>query len=150
MSLKQTIQTDFTTAFKAKEEIRKGTLSMLKAEITKAEKTNGKELDDAGVMKVILSCVKQRKQSIEEFTKGGRTDLAEKESGELIVLESYLPKQMSETEAREKILEILKGTNPEDPKPKRIGTVMGTFNKQYTGLFDNKALKSLVEELVGS
>ena len=149
MSLKQTIQTDFTTAFKAKEEVKKSTLSMLKAEITKVEKANGNvELNDTAVTKVILSCVKQRKQSIEEFTKGNRMDLVEKETAELLVLESYLPKQMTAEEAKTKIIVMLEGINPTDVKQKKVGTIMGMFNKQYTGLFDNKELKSLIESLV--
>ena len=148
MSLKQTIQTDFTTAFKAKEEVKKSTLSMLKAEITKAEKLNGKDLDDQAITKVILSCVKQRKQSIEEFTKGGRIDLADKEAVELIVLEAYLPKQMSTEEVGSIIEDIAAEFSTETNPNKKVGMIMGAFNKKYSGQFDNKALKAIVEAVV--
>ncbi len=145
MSLKQTIQTDFTTAFKAKEEVKKSTLSMLKAEITKAEKLNGKELDDQAITKVILSCAKQRRQSIEEFTKGGRMDLVEREAGELIILEAYLPKQLTPEEVEVIVSDIAAEYSTEPNRNKKVGSIMGAFNKKYSGQFDNKALKAIVE-----
>lgn len=148
MSLKQTIQTDFTQAFKAKDEVKKSTLSGLKAEITKAEKTNGNELDDAGVMKVILSCVKQRKQSITEFERGNRADLVAKENAELIVLEGYLPKKMSEEEAKGKIDVLAAALSGETNRSKKVGMIMGAFNKTYQGQFDNGELKKLIESIV--
>ena len=149
MNLKETIQNDFTTAFKAKNEVKKSTLSMLKSEITKVEKSKGNVgLSDEDVLKVILSCVKQRKQSIEEFTKGNRMDLAEKEKSELIILETYLPKQMDTTQVKVLLAEILKDFINESNKNKKVGMIMGSFNKKYSGQFDNKELKSLVEEMV--
>ena len=149
MSLKQTIQTDFTSAFKAKEDVKKATLSGLKAEITKAEKLNGNsELDDAGVMKVILSCVKQRKQSISEFEKGNRADLVAKEMAELVVLENYLPKKMDAEEAKGKIIALGVAFSGETNRNKKVGMIMGAFNKQYQGQFDNGELKKLIESIV--
>lgn len=148
-TLKERIQSDFTTAFKAKDNVTKATLSMLKAEITKVEKQNGNtDLDDSAVIKVILSCCKQRKQSIEEFTKGGRTDLAANEAAELKVLEQYLPAQMSPEEAKQHVVVILEGFADVENRQKKIGSVMGKFNKQFSGLFDNASLKQIVEELV--
>lgn len=146
-TLKQTIQEDFTTAFKAKNETKKSTLASLKAEITKAEKVNGKELDDAGVTKVLLSAVKQRKQSIDEFSKGSRLDLVEKERAELHVLESYLPKPLSPEEAGIIVEEIAAEYSTETNRNKKVGMIMGAFNKKYAGRFDNQLLKTLIESV---
>lgn len=149
MSLKATIYADFMTAFKAKDEKAKSALSMLKAKITEAEKANkNQELNDADVLKVILSSVKQRKQSIDEFTKGGRPDLVEKESAELTVLEAYLPKQMSRDEIAAELRTILAGFGAGDPLNKKVGQSMGLFNKKFPGMADPKVVKEVIDSLV--
>jgi len=149
MSLKQTILKDFTTAFKAKQEVRKATLSGLKAEITKVEKLNGStDLDDASVLKVLLASIKARKQSIEGFEKGNRLDLVANETAELHVLEEYLPKGMSEEEAKGKIDILAAALSGETNRNKKVGMIMGAFNKQYQGQFDNGELKKLIESIV--
>lgn len=148
ITLKKRIEQDFVQAYKAKEEGKKSALSMLKAKIIEGEKANKNQpLSDDEVLKVILASAKQRKQSIEEFQKAGRTDLVEKESGELAAIEVYLPSQMTEDEIRVKALEILSTMNPEDPKTKRVGMTMGVFNKNFRGMFDTNLLKKLLEEI---
>lgn len=148
VNLKKRIEQDFVQAFKAKEERKKSALSMLKAKIIESEKANKNQpLSDDEVLKVILASVKQRKQSIEEFQKAGRTDLAEKESGELSVIEVYLPSQMTEDEIKTKALEILSTMNPGDPKTKKVGMTMGVFNKNFRGMFDSNLLKKILEEI---
>lgn len=148
VTLKKRIEQDFVQAFKAKEERKKSALSMLKAKIIEGEKANKNQpLSDDEVLKVILASVKQRKQSIEEFQKAGRTDLVEKESGELAAIEVYLPSQMTEDEIKAKALEILSTMNPGDPKTKKVGMTMGVFNKNFRGMFDTNILKKLLEEI---
>lgn len=148
ITLKKRIEQDFVQAFKAKEERKKSALSMLKAKIIEGEKANKNQpLSEDEVLKVILASVKQRKQSIEEFQKAGRKDLAEKESRELAAIEVYLPSQMTEDEIRAKALEILSTMNPGDPKTKRVGMTMGVFNKNFRGMFDTNILKKLLEEI---
>lgn len=148
VTLKKRIEQDFVQAFKAKEERKKSALSMLKAKIIEGEKANKNQpLSDDEVLKVILASVKQRKQSIEEFQKAGRTDLVEKESGELAAIEVYLPSQMTEDEIKAKALEILSTMNPGDPKTKKVGMTMGVFNKNFRGMFDTNLLKKLLEEI---
>ena len=148
VTLKKRIEQDFIQAFKANEERKKSALSMLKAKIIEGEKANKNQpLSEDEVLKVILASVKQRKQSIEEFQKAGRTDLVEKESGELAAIEVYLPSQMTEDEIRAKALEILSTMNPGDPKTKRVGMTMGVFNKNFRGMFDTNILKKLLEEI---
>lgn len=148
VTLKKRIEQDFIQAFKANEERKKSALSMLKAKIIEGEKANKNQpLSEDEVLKVILASVKQRKQSIEEFQKAGRKDLAEKESRELAAIEVYLPSQMTEDEIRAKALEILSTMNPGDPKTKRVGMTMGVFNKNFRGMFDTNILKKLLEEI---
>jgi uncharacterized protein YqeY len=148
MTLKERINVDFVTAFKAKNDSAKSALSMLKAKITETEKANkNNELTDAEVLKVILAAQKQRKQSIEEFSKAGRTELVEKEIEELKALEPYLPKMMSEEEIRVNVTEIMSGI-PKDNVNKLIGMTTGTMNKKFPGQFDNSVLQSIIKELI--
>ena len=150
MSIKEKVQLDFVNAMKAKDVIVKAALSGLKSKITEAEKANGnKELSDDEVIKVITSAIKQRKQSVEEFTKGGRADLSDKESGEILVLEVYLPKQMSDEEIKIAVNEII--VSFPDTSANRnalIGKTMGAFNKKFTGKADNSKVKTIIESLI--
>ena len=147
-TLKQKIQTDFITAMKNKELNTKSALSGIKAKITEAEKLKGNvELNDDEVIKVITSGIKQRKQSVDEFTKGNRLDLVVKEQDEINVLEKYLPKQMTSEEIESVILTILNEFEPGTNKQRLVGQTIGTFNKRYTGKADNSLVKQIVEKL---
>ena len=146
--LKERIQTDFVAAFKAKQDVEKSTLSFLKSKITEAEKANKNiALDDAGVMKVLLTSQKQRKDSISEYNRGGRPDLAAKEIAELEVLSKYLPTMMSEAEIEVEAIKIL-STIEGDNKVRKIGQTMGQFNKLFTGKSDSTLLKEVITRLV--
>lgn len=147
-TLKQKIQADFITAMKAKDEKTKGALSGLKAKITEAEKAKSNvELTDDDVIKVITTAIKQRKQSVEEFTKGNRLDLVEKEQGEIDVLEKYMPQQMTEQEIEVAVKEIFGGFEPGTNKQRLVGQTIGTFNKKYTGRADVSLVKQTIEKL---
>lgn len=147
-TLKQKIQADFITAMKAKDEKTKTALSGLKSKITEAEKAKGNiELSDDEVVKVITSAIKQRKQSVEEFARGNRQDLVDKEQGEINVLERYMPKQMTEQEIEVSVKEILETFEPGTIKQRLVGQTIGTFNKKYTGRADNSLVKQIVEKL---
>jgi uncharacterized protein YqeY len=157
-TLKQKIQADFVTAMKNKDNIAKSALSGIKSKITEAEKLKGNiDLTDDDVIKVITTGIKQRKQSVDEFTKGNRTDLVEKEQGEISVLERYLSKQMSEEQIEQEIRIMVKfssdyiGESAQQPinKQKLIGQTMGAFNKKYPGRADNALTKKIIEKLVG-
>src|SRR6186997_3618806 len=91
MSLSNTISTDIAAAMKAKDAARLSALRMLKAAVMNKGVEKGRDLDDAEVLQVIASLVKQRRDSIDQFGKAGRTDLVDKETAEVAVLESYLP-----------------------------------------------------------
>ena len=148
MTLKQTIQSDFIVAMKAKDADSKSALSGLKAKITEAEKTNGNvELTDTEVIKVIATAIKQRKQSIDEFVKGNRQDLAIKEQGEITVLERYMPKQMTKEEIMSEAMIIMTELGPIDNKQRLVGQTIGAFNKKFTGKADGSVVKTVVETL---
>jgi len=148
MTLKQTIQNDFVSAMKAKDSVAKSALSGLKSKITEAEKAKSNtDLTDSEVIKVITAAIKQRKQSYEEFVKGSRLDLAEKEQGEITVLERYMPKQMTEGEIAAEAATIMAELGPIENKQRLIGQTIGMFNKKFTGRADGSVVKSVVESL---
>ena len=147
MTLKERIQRDFVVSMKEKNEAQKSALKMLKAKITETEKTkSNSDLNDDEIVRVITTSVKQRKQSIEEFQKFGRLDLVEKENAELAVLESYLPKQMTEAEIEAEAKAIM-STIESGNKQRLVGQTIGQFNKKFTGRADNSLLKAIVEKL---
>jgi uncharacterized protein YqeY len=150
MSLKEKIQTDFIQAMKSKDEIGKRALSSLKSKITEAEKLNKNvELDDNGVIKVITSVVKQRRQSIDEYTKYGRLDLAEKEKEELSVYENYLPKQLTVEEIISFASNFIK-TNFSEITNKNmvIGKTIGEINKTFPGRTNTNEVSKIINELI--
>lgn len=150
MSLKKRISDDFVIAFKAKDTDVKSALSFLKAKIQEAEKNNKNvELDDVAVMNVVLSSIKQRKDSISQFKNANRMDLVEKEQAELDAITKYLPEQMTEIEMRLRISEIISTITLEpNKKVKNVGVVMGAMQKKYKGQFDLEKLKLILEELI--
>src|SRR5918993_2064793 len=91
MSLEQSLGADIVTAMKAKDQTKLTALRMLKTALTNKSIEKGRALEGAEELQIVSMLVKQRRDSIEQFTKGGRTDLADKETAEIAVLESYLP-----------------------------------------------------------
>ena len=98
MSLEQSLSADIVTAMKAKDQTRLIALRMLKAALTNKSIEKGRALDEAEERQVVSMLVKQRKDSIDQFTKGGRQDLAEKEQAEIAILMTYLPASASDDE----------------------------------------------------
>jgi uncharacterized protein YqeY len=149
MKLKEQIQKDFIIAMKSGDKIGKSTLALLKSKIIESEKNNGNiELEDSDVLKVIVSSVKQRNQSIEEFSKGGRMDLVEKETAELNVLKSYLPKPLTTSEITEEVKKILKGFDNTENKNKVVGQTIGLMHKNFQGQIDPKEVSEIVNSLI--
>ena len=148
MKLKETINADYVAAFKAKDTVAKSALIGLKAKILEAEKAGsaGNELSESDLLKILISTVKQRKQSIEAFTNAGRTDLAEQESAELAIVEKYMPKLMDEEDLKCAIAELISSMPEEPNKQKLMGMLMGNFNKKYPGRTDAKVLKEAIEK----
>jgi uncharacterized protein len=98
MSLEQTLGADIVTAMKAKDATKLTALRMLKTALTNKSIEKGRALEGAEELQVVSMLVKQRRDSIEQFTKGGRTDLADKEQAEILILNTYLPASASDDE----------------------------------------------------
>jgi len=98
MSLEQSLSADIVTAMKAKDATRLTALRMLKTALTNKSIEKGRALEPAEELQIVSMLVKQRRDSIEQFTKGGRVDLADKEQAEIVILDAYLPAAASEDE----------------------------------------------------
>jgi uncharacterized protein YqeY len=122
MPIVEQITKDMTAAMKAREELRLGTLRMVKTALKNKEIDKRAALDDKEALAVLSTLVKQRKDSIEQFTKGNRPELAEKEAAEIAIIESYMPKAVGE----EEIAAAVRATIAEmgSPTIKDMGTVM--------------------------
>ena len=148
MTLHQQIKDEIKEAMKAKDQVRltvvRGLVSSFTNELVSLKRMPQDELTDEEVLNVIRRAVKQRKDSIEQFTKGQREDLADNERGELRILETYLPAQMS----REEVLKIaqLKKTELNIDASKK-GMFMGALMKELKGKADGEIVKSVVDEL---
>jgi len=122
MSLSEQIQKDITAAMKARDEQRLSCLRMVKTALQHREIEKMAPLDDKESQQVLVTLIKQRKESVEQFTKGGRQEMADKEAAEIKLIESYLPKAAGE----EEIVAGVKATIAEmgSPTMKDMGTVM--------------------------
>ena len=151
MTLKEKIQTEFVTAMKAKDEVAKSALSGLKEKITEAEKANGNiSLGDTEIVKVVSSAIKQRKQSVEAFENAGRSDMAQSEKNEIMVLEKFLPSQMSPENIEKEVREIIQSMPEVATNPNALqGKTMGTFNKKFPGQADPKLVMEIIKKVTG-
>src|SRR5712671_1093537 len=122
MSLKDRIVSDMTAAMKAKDAARTSTLRMLKSAISYREIEKGGELDEEELSKLLRSQVKQRRDSVEQYQKGGRQELAEKELAEIIVIEGYLPQAASIAEIEQAVAAAIAETGAASMK--EMGAVM--------------------------
>jgi uncharacterized protein YqeY len=137
-------------AMRAKEVARLSALRMLKAALMNREVERGRALDDSESRQVVSSLVKQRKDSIEQFTKGGRQDLVDKEAAEIRVLESYLPPSADPAAIERAVLDAIAETDATSAKD--MGRVMKTVMAKLAGQsVDGKAVNELVrQKLAGS
>ncbi|MGA8442289.1 MAG: GatB/YqeY domain-containing protein [Candidatus Sulfotelmatobacter sp.] len=151
MSLIEQIQQDITAAMKARAEQRLSTLRMVKTALKNREIEKMAPLDEKESQAVLTTLIKQRKESVEQFTKGGRQEMADKEAAEIIVIESYLPKAAGEDE----VAAGVKATIAEmgAPTMKDMGAVMKNAMARFHGAgmrVDGKVVSEIVKrELVG-
>ena len=147
MTLKEQIQKDMIEAMKAKEEVKVGTLRMLKAAVLKFETTGDRKIaEDGDVLGIIGKEAKQRKDAADQFKAGGRADLAEKEEQELAVLQAYLPKQLSEAEVETLVKEAIAATGATSKKD--MGKVMGALMPKVKGKADGGVVNKIVGQLL--
>lgn len=146
MSMLEQIQKDMTNAMRARDERRLSALRMMKAALQlKAVEKTATPLTDAEAVQVLATMIKQRKDSIDQFTRGGRPELAEKEAAEIAVIERYMPKAASEEEIRAAIQATI--TEMGSPTMKDMGMVM----KNTMARFQTEGIRAegkLVSELV--
>jgi len=131
MSLKDKIISDLTTAMKAKDAIRLSVLRMVKANIMNRQIEKGADLTDEEITKALQSLVKQRKDSIDQYEKAGRNELAEKEQTELVVLEEYLPQAASKEEIEQAVADAISETGASSIK--EMGAVMKAAQAKLAG-----------------
>ena len=148
--MRDKINDDLKTAMKAGDKDRVGTLRLVNSAIKSADidaRPSGKDkISDADILSVLAKMVKQRRDSIEQFNAGGRPELAAKEAAEITVIEGYLPKQMSDDEAKSAIAAIVKETGAAGPK--EMGKVMAALKAKYAGQMDFGKASALTKDLL--
>jgi uncharacterized protein len=145
-ALTETIRADLTSAMKAQEKERLSTLRMLQAALKNEQINAGHELSDEEAMAVIRKAVKQRLDSIEQYTNANRTDLADKERAELELLKTYLPPELSEAELEAGVREIIASTGAQSKKD--MGKVMKEATARFKGRADGKKVQEIVSRLL--
>ena len=143
-TIKERISEDMKSAMKAGEKDKLSAIRMLHAAVRKKEIDDRVDLDDAAVIKVISTLIKQRQDSIEQFKAGGRQDLVDKESAELKLLQGYLPEQMSQAELVTIVEGAIKEANATTQK--EMGAVMKVLMPKVAGKADGKLVNQLVRE----
>jgi uncharacterized protein len=131
MSMIEQIQQDITAAMKARDEQRLSTLRMVKTALKNREIEKMAPLDDKESQQVLSTLIKQRKESVEQFTKGGRLEMAQKEAAEITLIETYLPKAAGEDQIVAGVKAVIAEMG--SPTMKDMGTVMKNVMARFTG-----------------
>jgi uncharacterized protein YqeY len=149
MSLKQQIISELTAAMKAQDAARTSTLRMIKAAITNREKEGGADLTDEDVQKLLRSQVKQRRDSVEQYQKANRQDLADKEQLEIAIIEAYLPQAASQDEIDRAVTDAITETGAASMK--EMGAVMKATMRRLAGKnADGKMVSETVKAKLNS
>lgn len=144
MALADQIDQDLTAALKAGQNERLSVLRLIKTALKYQQIQSGQELSDADVLKVLQREAKQRRDSIKQYTDGGREDLAQDEQRELAIIEQYLPQQMSQDELAKIVDRAVTETGASGPA--QMGVVIGTVMKEVAGRADGAAVSALVKQ----
>ncbi len=145
MGYLERIQTDLTAAMKEKDELRLSVLRMVKSALKLKEIDKMRPLDDLESLQILQTLVKQRKESIEQFTQGGRNDLAEKEAKEITIIEHYLPAAPSDEEMERAIADAVSETGADSLK--QMGAVVKAARSKLEGkAIDGKVLSDKVRD----
>jgi uncharacterized protein YqeY len=151
MSLTEQIQKDMTAAMKARDEHRLSTLRMVKTALKNREIEKMSPLDDKECQQVLSTLIKQRKESVEQFTRGGRQEMADREAAEIILIESYLPKAAGEEEIVAGVKAVIAEMGA--PTMKDMGAVMKNAMSRFNAAgmrVDGKVVSEAVKkELAG-
>ncbi len=148
MTFIERIQKELTEAMRAKDELRLSVLRMVKTALKNKEIEKIRPLEDAEALQVLQTLVKQRRESVEQFTRGGRADLADKEAREIVIIESYLPAAPSQADLDQAIEAAIAETGANSPK--QMGAVIKAARARLEGkTLDGKALSERVRERLG-
>ncbi len=147
MGLKEKLLSDMKGALKARDALKLNTIRGLNAEIKNREIDLRQELGDDEIVPIISTQIKKRKEAATLFDKGGRADLCEKENQEMVVLQEYLPEQVSEEDLRRRVREVVAELGVVEMKD--LGKVMKTLTLEFRGRANNSVIKDLVAEQLG-
>ena len=149
MSLETEVMSQLKEAMKTKNDAALRALRAIKSEIIKAKTEPGAhgQIDEAGEMKLLQRLTKQRKESIETFEKNNRSDLAQKESEELIIIEKFLPQPLTQDELKQELSVIIAELGASSPTD--MGKVMGIASKKLAGKADGRTISEMVKVLLG-
>jgi uncharacterized protein len=151
MSLIEQIQKDITAAMKAREEQRLSTLRMVKTALKNREIDKMAPLDDKEAQQVLSTLIKQRKESVEQFTKGGRQEMADKEAAEITLIEAYMPKAAGEDQIVAGVKAVIAEMG--SPTMKDMGAVMKNVMARFAGAgmrVDGKQVSDIVKREVAA
>ena len=143
-SLKERIDAELKDAMRAKDELKTSVLRMLKSSVKYKEVEPGASaLDDAGILQVIASLIKQRRDSVEQFKAGGRPELAQKEEQEIALLQTFLPAQLSASDLEKEVIAAISAVGAKSPKD--MGAVMKALLPKVQGKAEGKAISDAVK-----
>ena len=146
MPLTSRIQNDLKAAMREKKEVMRDTLRMVLSELKNRRIELGREPDEGEQQAVLLRCVKSRRDSVDQYEKAGRQDLADREKAEIVVIEEYLPKQMTEDEVRAAVHAAVEESGAVSKKD--MGAVMKLLMAEYQGRIEGKVAQRFAAELL--
>ncbi len=148
MALREKLDEDLKSAMRAKDSLRMNTVRALKSAVKYREIELMKPLDEAGILGVIATEIKRRRDSVEQYRAGNRPDLADKEDAEIKILQEFLPQQFTAAEVEAKVVEAIAKVGAQGPKD--MGAVMKALLPEVQGRADGKVVSELVKQrLVG-
>ena len=150
MTLKERLNADFKEAMKAKDKVRKDTISFVRAAIKQVEVDTREEVDDQGVASILAKQVKMRKDAIKDFEAGGRDDMVQEYLAEVEILMEYMPQQLTDEERTAIVSETAGDLGIEEGSGKAsMGKLMGPVMGKVKGLADGNDVKNIVLKFLG-
>jgi uncharacterized protein YqeY len=143
MALREKLDEDLKSAMRAKDSLRMNTVRALKSAVKYREIELMKPLDDAGILGVMATEIKRRRDSVEQYRAGNRADLADKEEAEIKILQEFLPQQLTQEEVEAKVAEVVARVGAQGPKD--MGAVMKALLPEVQGRADGKVVSELVK-----
>ena len=144
MALREKLDEDLKSAMRAKDSLRMNTVRGLKSAVKYREIELMKPLDDAGILGVMATEIKRRRDSVEQYRAGNRADLADKEEAEIKILQEFLPQQLTAAEVEAKVVEAIAKVGAQGPKD--MGAVMKALLPEVQGRADGKVVSELVKQ----